>query len=53
MDVPVPITDLTLFAQSSGCPVDLAKQVSCEMCQPGSGVEHAGGYDEKFNQARG
>jgi hypothetical protein len=36
--------------QSVGCPVDLVSQISCEMCQPGKEVEHAGGYDEKYNQ---
>ncbi|XP_023329471.1 mitochondrial inner membrane protease ATP23 homolog [Eurytemora carolleeae] len=36
--------------KASGCPFDLASQVSCEMCQKGSGLEHAGGYDEKLNQ---
>ena len=35
---------------TAGCPVDLARHISCEMCQPGSHVEHAGGYDDKHKQ---
>ena len=34
----------------AGCPVDLSRHLSCEMCQPGSGIEHAGGYDPALNQ---
>merc|ERR1719312_1966675 len=36
--------------KSSGCPVDLTSQISCEMCQQGPNIEHLGGYDEKYNQ---
>jgi len=36
--------------QSSGCPVDLTRHLSCEMCQPGQEVQHAGGYDPALNQ---
>jgi hypothetical protein len=39
--------------KSAGCPVDLVSQISCEMCQAGQRVEHAGGYDEKYNQVKG
>jgi len=36
--------------QSSGCPVDLTRHLSCEMCQPGQEVQHAGGFDPALNQ---
>jgi len=36
--------------KSSGCPLDLASQISCEMCLEGKSVENLGGYDEKYNQ---
>jgi len=35
---------------ASGCPLDISKQISCEMCQKGESLAHAGGYDEKYNQ---
>lgn len=35
---------------SAGCPVDLTRHVSCEMCRPGSEVENAGGCDLALNQ---
>merc|ERR1719205_221158 len=43
----------TLLAalKASGCPVDLKRHLVCEMCQPGSEVQHAGGYDPALNQA--
>jgi len=42
----------TLLAalKASGCPVDLKRHLVCEMCQPGSEVQHAGGYDPALNQ---
>jgi len=36
--------------KSSGCPVDITKNISCEMCQKGNDIQHYGNYDEKFNQ---
>ena len=36
--------------ERAGCPVDLARHISCDMCQEGRGVEHAGGYDPALNQ---
>ena len=36
--------------ERAGCPVDLARHVSCDMCQEGRGIEHAGGYDPALNQ---
>ena len=51
--------------KASGCPVDLKRHLVscfisnkkiiktlkvCEMCQPGSEVQHAGGYDPALNQ---
>lgn len=36
--------------KASGCPVDLKRHLVCEMCQPGSDVQHAGGYDPALNQ---
>jgi len=36
--------------KASGCPVDLYKNLSCEMCLRGSDIQHFGNYDEKFNQ---
>ena len=36
--------------QSSGCDVDLTRNLQCDICAPGSGIEHAGGYDPALNQ---
>jgi len=36
--------------KASGCSVDLKRHLVCEMCQPGSEVQHAGGYDPALNQ---
>ena len=33
-----------------GCPIELERHISCEICMPGSEVQHAGGYDEANNQ---
>merc|ERR1719153_544039 len=35
---------------SAGCPVDITRHLSCEMCQKGTEIEHAGGYDPSLNQ---
>jgi len=36
--------------KASGCPVDLAAHISCEMCQKGIDIHNYGNYDEKYNQ---
>jgi len=36
--------------KSIGCPLDISKQISCEMCERGTSLSHYGGYDEKYNQ---
>jgi len=36
--------------KASGCPVDISKHIQCEMCQEGSQVEHAGGFDDTLQQ---
>ena len=36
--------------RSSGCEVDLTRNLQCDICAPGSGIEHAGGYDPALNQ---
>ena len=33
-----------------GCPIELERHIACEICMPGSEVQHAGGYDEVNNQ---
>ena len=35
---------------TAGCPVDLSRHLSCDMCQSGTRIEHAGGYDPALNQ---
>merc|ERR1712098_922760 len=36
--------------RTAGCEVDLTRHISCDMCQSGSRIEHAGGYDPALNQ---
>ena len=36
--------------RSSGCEVDLTRNLQCDICVSGSGIEHAGGYDPALNQ---
>ena len=36
--------------RTAGCPVDISRHVSCDMCQTGTNIEHAGGYDPATNQ---
>lgn len=33
-----------------GCPIELERHISCEVCTPGQDVQHMGGYDEVNNQ---
>ena len=33
-----------------GCPIELERHISCEICTPGTDVQHPGGYDEVNNQ---
>ena len=37
---------------SSGCEVDISRNIQCDICSPGSDIEHAGGYDPALNQVR-
>ena len=36
--------------KSSGCDVDITRNIQCDICAPGSEIEHAGGYDPALNQ---
>jgi len=36
--------------ESSGCKLSLSRNFSCEICQPGSEIEHGGTYDQKTSQ---
>ena len=36
--------------ESQGCAPDLNRNFSCEICQDGSNIEHAGNYDHQKNQ---
>ena len=36
--------------KSSGCDVDISRNIQCDICSPGSEIEHAGGYDPALNQ---
>ena len=36
--------------RTAGCPLDMARHVSCDMCMGGKQIEHAGGYDPATNQ---
>lgn len=36
--------------KASGCPINLAKHIQCEMCEKGKEVEHAGGFDDQLQQ---
>jgi len=36
--------------ENRGCKLDLNRHFSCEICQPGKDVQHAGTYDESTNQ---
>jgi inner membrane protease ATP23 len=36
--------------KASGCPVDITKNISCEMCHKGYDLQYFGNYDEKYNQ---
>ena len=36
--------------ESSGCEFDISRNLQCDICSPGSGIEHAGGYDPAVNQ---
>lgn len=44
------VKTLVSALKASGCPVDLSRDIQCEMCQPGKNIEHAGGYDPALNQ---
>ena len=36
--------------ESQGCKPDLSRHISCELCQGGNNIEHAGNFDHKTNQ---
>merc|ERR1719308_755320 len=44
------VKNMVSALKASGCPVDITRDIQCEMCQPGKNIEHAGGYDAALNQ---
>jgi len=36
--------------EKQGCKLDLGRHFSCELCQPGSDIQHSGTFDESTNQ---
>merc|ERR1719369_1223366 len=44
------VQNMVSALKASGCPVDITRDIQCEMCQPGKNIEHAGGYDAALNQ---
>merc|ERR550519_2450818 len=44
------VTTLLAALKSAGCPISIDRHIVCEMCQSGSEVQHAGGYDPALKQ---
>jgi len=44
------VQNMLAALKASGCPVDLSRDIQCEMCQPGKNIEHAGGFDAALTQ---